>query len=419
MKSPNTPLISADNALFLFNFCRFTQCIALIILMSSIVGCTTTPSKITKKEQKKITYPQLVPFNEDELQYAHYGKTPTPITAYTFKKALAQQKIVYVAERHERLTDHLAQYYILETMYQQNPELVIGLEWFQAPFQKTLDNYIAGRLSEKELLRQSQYYTRWNYDYRMMRSIMQFAKNKRLPLIALNTDSAITQKIKKNGLSSLNKKELAHIPTTIRPPTKAYRRKLINIFKQKSENTAFLSNLLTIQRISDQTMAKNIVGALKKYPKKRILVFAGIGRIESRFGISGEVDHLTTQPSLTLSVISHPKGKQPQHKKGHSLDVTDYIMYAPQRSLPKPGKLGVLIHEDARGITVKQLSNKEAAYKQGIRKGDRIKRINQTYIHNRTDIKMALEKTKRGDKAAVTITRNGNKKPKLINIVLH
>ena len=60
------------------------------------------------------------------------------------------------------------------------------MEMFQKPFQQALDEYIAGAIDERTFLKQSEYFKRWDIDYHLYKPILDFARARRLPVIALN-----------------------------------------------------------------------------------------------------------------------------------------------------------------------------------------------------------------------------------------
>ena len=61
-------------------------------------------------------------------------------------------RVILVGETHMRWDHHLVQLEILKLLYQKSPKLAIGAEWFQRPYQKHLDAYVAGEISEQEML---------------------------------------------------------------------------------------------------------------------------------------------------------------------------------------------------------------------------------------------------------------------------
>jgi uncharacterized iron-regulated protein len=97
---------------------------------------------------------------------------------------LATKRVVFVAETHYRYDHHLNQLEIIRRLHQLDPNLAIGVEYFQQPFQPQVDDYIAGRTTEKEFLRATEYYQGWGWDYRLYAPIFRFAREQRIPVRA-------------------------------------------------------------------------------------------------------------------------------------------------------------------------------------------------------------------------------------------
>ena len=60
------------------------------------------------------------------------------------------------------------------------------MEMFQQPFQRYLDEYVAGSIDEQTMLRATEYYRRWRMDFRHYAPILRYAREHGLPVIALN-----------------------------------------------------------------------------------------------------------------------------------------------------------------------------------------------------------------------------------------
>jgi uncharacterized iron-regulated protein len=65
---------------------------------------------------------------------------------------LAQNRVLFIGEVHDRPEHHRNQLHIIKSVYARYPDLAIGVEYFQKPFQPYLDDYIAGRITEREML---------------------------------------------------------------------------------------------------------------------------------------------------------------------------------------------------------------------------------------------------------------------------
>ena len=89
---------------------------------------------------------------------------------------LTDRRVIFVGESHDRYEDHLNQLAVIRGLHEQDVDLAIGMEMFQQPFQPALDAYIAGEINEEEMLRRTDYFERWRFDYRLYRPILRYAR---------------------------------------------------------------------------------------------------------------------------------------------------------------------------------------------------------------------------------------------------
>ena len=207
---------------------------------------------------------------------------------------LVKADVVYLGETHDSLKDHQAQIEILQKLYQRQPKMVIALEMFQRPYQSVLDRYIIGELSEQELLEQSEYNQRWGFPWQYYAPILQFAKQKQLPVLALNTPIEVTHKVAHAGLESLTLEERKFIPPfdEIRTDNAEYRQTLLRIFNQHEHaghNSASFERFFLAQVLWDETMAEKIAQSLQTNPGHQVVVLAGRGHIAYSYGIPSRV----------------------------------------------------------------------------------------------------------------------------------
>ena len=229
---------------------------------------------------------------------------------------LAKAEVVYLAETHDRPEDHQAQLYILQELHRLRPNLAIALEMFQRPYQPAIDRYLAGDLSEMELQSETQYQKRWGYPWEFYIPILRFAKEKKLPVVALNTPTEITRKVSRTGLDSLTLAEQQWIPpkSAIRLEPAAYRDRIRQIYDEihaGSGNSANFEKFFLAQVLWDETMADRIASTLQKRPDTLIVVLVGQGhvlygdgipnRVARRAGTNGFLRRPLQQRSLLLN----------------------------------------------------------------------------------------------------------------------
>jgi hypothetical protein len=70
---------------------------------------------------------------------------------------LALAKVVYLGETHDSAEDHRLQLEIIGQLQKKNSKVAIALEMFQRPYQGVVDDYLAGKIDEQELLAKTEY----------------------------------------------------------------------------------------------------------------------------------------------------------------------------------------------------------------------------------------------------------------------
>ena len=203
---------------------------------------------------------------------------------------VARKKIVYIGESHDRFSHHLVELEIIKALHRQGRTIAIGMEMFQRPAQRALDNYIAGKIDERQFLRESRYFAGWGYDYNLYRPILNFARAQGIPVVALNVEQETVRKVFRQGLDSLSPEEKTKIPAQLDFSDKAYEERLKKVFKEheaaKEERFDFFYQA---QVLWDETMAESVADFLKANPAYQMVVLAGSGHIAYGSGIPGRV----------------------------------------------------------------------------------------------------------------------------------
>ncbi|WP_017319076.1 ChaN family lipoprotein [Mastigocladopsis repens] len=231
---------------------------------------------------------------------------------------LKQANVVYLGETHDNPEDHRNQLEIIQQLYNRNPKIAIAMEMFQRPYQGVVNEYLAGKLTEEELIEKSEYEKRWGFSWENYAPILKFAKEKKLSVIALNTPSEITRKVAREGLKSLTPSEQKLIPplSEIHIDNQEYRQKLQAAFQQhqaaRHGNSADVENFFQAQVLWDETMAEGIAKFIKANPNYQVIVLAGQGHIIYGYGIPSRVDRrLKGEKLIQRSVLLSPPKDAP------------------------------------------------------------------------------------------------------------
>ncbi|MEB3217332.1 MAG: ChaN family lipoprotein [Nostocales cyanobacterium 94392] len=209
---------------------------------------------------------------------------------------IKKAQIIYLGETHDSSEDHENQLKIIQELYKNNSQIAIGMEMFQRPFQQIVNQYIAGKITEAELIEKTEYKTRWGFDWELYADILRFAKQKQIPVLALNTPSEITRKVAREGLEKLTNEEKKMIPpiTEIDTNNIAYRQMVLKAFQQHQSgghgNSNSANRFFLAQVLWDETMADGIAKFIKANPNYQMIVLAGQGHIIYGYGIPSRVE---------------------------------------------------------------------------------------------------------------------------------
>ena len=210
---------------------------------------------------------------------------------------LKHNDVVYLGENHDNPQHHLRQLKIITQLHQDNPrtELAIGMEMFQRPFQPVLNRYLAQEISEAEFKQQTEYDTRWGFDWEFYAPILRYARQQQISLIALNTPTEITRKVAETGIASLEGSDFRYIPplTAIELDNPGYRQKLEEVYLQHVEdgqaNSENLDNFFAAQVLWDETMAEAIALYYQNNPQSQIVILVGQAHLSDDYGIPDRV----------------------------------------------------------------------------------------------------------------------------------
>lgn len=309
---------------------------------------------------------------------------------------LSKARVVFVGESHTNYGHHLSQLEIIRRLYEVDPNIAIGMEFFQQPFQEYLDAYGAGDLEEEEMLRKTEWYTRWSFDYRLYQPILRYAREQGIPLIALNLPKEITRKVGDGGIESLTEEEKAQIPSEIDDSDKAYRKRMKDIFSQHPHaGEQKFERFLQVQLLWDEGMAARAADYLANNPEKRLVVLAGIGHLYHGAGIPKRVHRRI--PVETVVVL-------PWDSVEVAPGISDFLLFPEKAHLPPKGRMGVIL-ADNDGAEVTRVSPGSAAEKGGVEKKDLILSLDGKAIGSIADLKIALLSKKPGDKIGIIVRR--------------
>ncbi len=314
---------------------------------------------------------------------------------------IARNRVVFVGETHPRYEHHLVQLAVLRALHQRHPDLALGVEWFQQDVQQPLDDYLAERISEAQMLHQTRYYERWRFDYRLYRPIVEYAKRNGIPILALNAPMELTRQVSEGGLESLSPEDRARLPQQLGTPDAAYRQRVRAAYDMHPNSQQPFERFLSVQLVWDESMADRAARYLAANPDAYLAVFAGSGHVGFRNAIPERL--IRRRPVSTLSVETVDAAPKAAPEPGEA----DLLVVAPDLQLPPSGKLGVMVDTHRDGVSIIGVMPDSGAFHAGIRDGDRIVELDGQPIHHFADLKAALMDKRPADTVAVGAQADG------------
>lgn len=185
--------------------------------------------------------------------------------------------VVLIAETHDDKKSHGLQLDVIRSLRAKKLPLAIGLEMFQTNYQKQLDDWIEGRMTEQSF--KEIYARNWSYDWTLYRDIFVFARDNRIPMIALNVPKEIVFKVARQGFASLTPDERKDLPSGVtcdlnRPQTEFLKKTFREVFKHEANGKVF-AYFCEAQAVRNSGMALVIANARKNYPGRKLVALAG------------------------------------------------------------------------------------------------------------------------------------------------
>jgi len=308
---------------------------------------------------------------------------------------LSGKKIIYIGEFHDQYAHHITQLEIIRSLYERNSKIAIGMEMFQRPFQEVLDDYTAGKIRERDFLRNSEYFKRWRFDYNLYKPILDFATSKGIPVIGLNIDGEIIDKVSQGGMDSLNDEERAMLPQEMDFSDGSYRERLMDIFKQhKDWQEKNFDYFYQSQIIWDETMAESIDNFLKENPDYQVVVIAGQGHLEYGSGIPGRT-YRRNGYDYAIVLLDATADR----------NIADYILFPEYAEVPASPKLMVFLKTEDAQVRITGFPEESVSKKAGLREGDVILALDDEPVHGIEDIRLTLFYKRSGDVVRVRVRR--------------
>ncbi len=265
-------------------------------------------------------------FSVGDLKIIHNGKR---LKSFNEMIALLENvNVVFVGEQHTDPKAHFVELELLKKLYaKKRGKIILSLEMFERDVQSILNQYLEGKISEEEFLKNSRPWKNYPTDYKPM---IEFAKEKGIKVIASNVPRRYAAMVARNGLAVLNNLKPAErrlIAKTIYFDYPQYRKLFYKTMEAmggpmgKHGAFKFKEKFYKAQCVKDSTMAESIYREMKKNPGFLILHINGSFHSDYKLGTAGVLKTLFPEVKIA-NVKVLPSDEEKLENK-----IADFIVY--------------------------------------------------------------------------------------------
>jgi uncharacterized iron-regulated protein len=183
--------------------------------------------------------------------------------------------LVYVGENHDNREHHQAQLRIISGLRERGEALAIAVEMFPAADQPLLEQWLAGGISEEKFSKI--FADRWNIAWHYYRDIFLYARQEKIPLVAINIPRDIVKKVAQHGFAALSAAERRDIPPEVNCIIDtAYKAFIRRIFASHQSGRSF-DYFCEAQMLWTKSMARHLAAYQQRNPGRTMIVLTGVG----------------------------------------------------------------------------------------------------------------------------------------------
>jgi len=255
---------------------------------------------------------------QDKKAYQVFDKNGKRVTFDKLVKATEKSQVVLFGEFHDNPICHWLQLELTKELASKKA-IVLGAEMIEADNQLQLNDYLADKISQKQLDSTARLWPNYKTDYK---PLVDFAKAKKFPFVATNIPRRYASMVHKKGFEILEtltdeeKSWMAPLPMPYDKNLPGY----TQMMTMMGEHTS--PNMPKAQASKDATMAYFITKNLK--PKSVFIHFNGSFHSDNFDGINWYLRKY--QPEVAITTISTVEQNQLETLEKEHLNKADFIL---------------------------------------------------------------------------------------------
>ncbi len=269
----------------------------------------------------------MMAFKSDKPAYRIFNTEGKDVKYGKMLEEMETADVVFFGELHNNPICHWLQIELTRDLYEKKDSaIMLGAEMFEADNQLILNEYIEGKISEKNYKKEAKLWPNYATDYA---PLVEFAKEHQIPFIATNIPRRYASVVYSKGFEGLDslsaeaRSYIAPLPVDYDPELKGYRSMLEEMKGMGHAN----DNLPKAQAIKDATMAYSIAGALEK--GTLFIHYNGTYHSNDYEGIIWYLNNY--KPGLKIVSIASVEQEDIENLEEEYKNKADYIIVIPDR----------------------------------------------------------------------------------------
>ncbi len=352
---------------------------------------------------------------------------PTPLSHPVLIESMSTRQVVLLGEGHVRFDHHRWQLHTIAALHGRNPNMVLAFESFPRRVQPVLDRWTGGELSDKRFLEETDWNEVWRFDPALYMPLFDFARLRRIPMIAMNVDRPLINKVRRGGWKEVPAGEREGVGDPA-PAGKDYLNSLAEVYGQhrtekdakdakdaKAAKAADLEdpdflNFVDVQLTWDRAMAEAILKAANAPSRPLVVGIVGLGHLQYRHGISHQLEDLGISDAAVLLPWDRERGcADLADESGTAVaDALFGLQSAAAQDKPKKPLLGVRIQSaETGGLRIIEVVGKSVAETAGLAKDDLIVEAAGTAVDKPAELIAIVHRQAPGTWLPLRIRRGG------------
>ncbi|HEU4530786.1 MAG TPA: ChaN family lipoprotein [Steroidobacteraceae bacterium] len=327
-------------------------------------------------------------------------------------RRLADTRILFLGEEHTSVEHHRVQLHVLRALVDSGREPILGVEMLPYTQQALLERWWRGEIAEAQFA--DAWYEHWSHHWGYYREIFQYARERKLPLVALNVPREAVRVARSQGFEALDATTRAHLPPAIDATHEEFRRLFDASFASDDPLHGALAGaqregLYRAQAMWDAALGWNAAQALEKSGRERAVVVVLLGTGHMAYGLGAERQLASHFKGPVRSLVAvHVRAKDARAEVQSSY--ADYVWGVPAEGGPVYPVLGVSLagnlgSDPTRVIQVEKGSSAERA---GVQVGDILVSANGAPLQSSVSLPRALADFAWGDVMILELRRGNN-----------